>query len=189
MGYQIENFASTEMLDLQLRHKCICCGKCCKWKGNVFLYPNDISRLIHCLDISQALFLRKYCYLLSWNYDNKIQYRVCLNKRNSLSCVFLKNNRCKIHSYKPLVCKAGPAFWHFITDKKLFSIYYSKCPGFQNRSKQTNISVINTLFMKTWKAEINAFKSNSFDLLAEQLNISLNELKRLPKIKLESLIK
>lgn len=91
------------MKEENFNFECKKCGDCCR-----FGYKNDISGNVVCytgvtLDKDEKEKYkgyhkrhhnRRYKYyqwFLKWNEDN--------------SCIFLENNKCKVHSDKPKVCK------------------------------------------------------------------------------------
>lgn len=92
--------------------ECKKCGKCCRWKGYIFLTPKDIKRISRNLRINSRDFLDIY--------TKKIGIDLVLkDKENSSDCIFLKGNLCRIENFKPEQCQKFP--FH----------YDPRCPGFK----------------------------------------------------------
>jgi len=95
--------------------ECIKCGKCCKWKGYVFLNKSDIKRMSDSItDGDEHEFLDKYTRTI-----NKVKDVVLINKPESKECIFLEDNECSIYKNKPEQCNEFPVS------------YTRECPGFR----------------------------------------------------------
>lgn len=101
--------------------ECKKCGACCKWEGVVVLNPDDIRRIANYLTIDDEKFITGY----TKEDDNKT---VLKNKPESSSCIFLKDDRCKIWDVKPRQCAEFP--------KK----YDKRCPGFNIDNRSASMS-------------------------------------------------
>ena len=94
--------------------ECVKCGKCCKWKGYVFLSDQDVKDLANGLtDGDKNECLDKYTRTL-----DKGKYLVLKDKPDSRECTFLENNECSIYEIRPEQCKLFPVN------------YTEECPGF-----------------------------------------------------------
>ena len=85
---------------------------CCKNMGidrRVIIFPQDAKKISNHLNLTLKEFLQKYCY----NEPEKINKTKTidvyyLNYTKDKDCVFLENNLCSIHNFKPVQCKEGP---------------------------------------------------------------------------------
>lgn len=98
---------------------CSRCGDCCKVPANytfinVVLCNKDIINISYGLQISVREFIDKYC-ILKELYLDKVYKRYFL-KAGIGSCVFLVNNNCLIHEFKPLQCHLAPELFFQKTD-------------------------------------------------------------------------
>jgi hypothetical protein len=94
--------------------ECIKCGRCCKWKGYVFLSKPDVTSMANALtDEDENEFLDQYTRML-----DKGKYLVLKDKPDSRECMFLENNECSIYKIRPEQCKIFPVS------------YTEECPGF-----------------------------------------------------------
>ncbi len=96
------------------------CGKCCYGKG-IKLKDEEIKRIADFLKMTEDEFKKKYCEEKRGRYELKTD--------NSNFCIFLENNRCKIHPVKPYVCKLWPFFPALLSDKEEWEMAKSACPG------------------------------------------------------------
>jgi Fe-S-cluster containining protein len=94
-----------EILKLSKPCFCIACNHGCKL-GSGYLVENDKKNIADFLNLSikelENNYLEKKLLL------NKTVYRPKLIKKNKMpygQCIFFKNQRCSIHSVKPLECK------------------------------------------------------------------------------------
>lgn len=97
---------------------CNSCGSCCK-HFNINITHLDIERiLVHRPDLKVLDFVD---FSYSEDKDDNESFISTYGKRqitlkheaNSKGCVFLKDNMCSIHTFKPLVCRV----WPFSYDK------------------------------------------------------------------------
>ncbi|MFH1404012.1 MAG: YkgJ family cysteine cluster protein [Candidatus Altiarchaeota archaeon] len=95
----------------RVRHefKCTCCGNCCRFRITP-VTPEDVKRLA---DAGETGF--------SASVDGEGSL-----KRVNGRCVFLKDDKCRVHGHRPAVCREFPFYrlygiW-FCTDSRM-------CPG------------------------------------------------------------
>lgn len=92
--------------------ECSCCSKCCRHvKNSIPLESLDVFRLAQfltpqrCLSIDEVL--TRYAEILL--IDECGYFTYCLKTTGSDdSCIFLKENRCSIHTVKPRACRTYP---------------------------------------------------------------------------------
>ncbi|HEY7818593.1 MAG TPA: YkgJ family cysteine cluster protein [Vicinamibacteria bacterium] len=104
------------------------CGKCCTndREGSVFVEPADIETLARKLSMTPRAFALAYT----------VREEGCdleLRKTGEGHCVFLSDNRCRVHEAKPLQCRAYPflPLDGFTPIESAFTWNYEKkfCPG------------------------------------------------------------
>lgn len=156
------------------RHRCEQCGACCRWSGHVFLYRDDVRRLANRLDLSIPIFLNQYCVVVKWMAHGRGQYRIGLARDIAgTGCVFLKDSRCSVHDFKPLMCKAGPAGWPWIADPKSFWMYAERSPSFDHDEGSLSVDAADRWFARTRRAELTARKATSLAALAAVYGLPL----------------
>lgn len=101
--------------------ECVKCGACCKWEGVVVLTPEDIKRIAEHLSVDENEFLDKYT-------KKHGKDTVLINKSESSSCIFLKDNKCSVWDVKPKQCADFP--------KK----FDKRCPGFHIENRSASMS-------------------------------------------------
>ncbi|MBD3343228.1 MAG: hypothetical protein GF353_29295 [Candidatus Lokiarchaeota archaeon] len=134
---------------------CEMCGGCCKGfdEGEVFLYSDDLARLIKYLNVKQRKynlkkFAREYLKLVDtsfyWkepgakrgkNYNFQALGFKFIGKDEH--CEFLdQNNTCTVHEARPFQCKAFPIGWNMlIASFSKFKNYSRKCPALRKSLK------------------------------------------------------
>lgn len=160
--HSIGDFATLPMLEALSRHRCTGCGECCRWPGQVFLYPDDLKRISAQLSMSTKEFLLSQCVVLKWDWQGRSQFRIALaRKADNSGCVFLKGGLCSIHGFKPLMCTAGPSGWPWIREPKFFWYYVASSPSFRNEAGTLSLAESNQYFVATRRAEIVASQATS----------------------------
>lgn len=101
--------------------ECVKCGACCKWEGVVVLTPEDIKRIAEHLSVNESEFLEEYT-------KKHGKDTVLINKPESSSCIFLKDNECSVWDVKPKQCADFP---------KRFD---KRCPGFHIENRSASMS-------------------------------------------------
>ena len=175
----IRQFASSETLGFLERHKCQACGRCCCWPGNVFLYPADVSRVATWLRLTQGELFVSFCRIVWWFWKGQRQYRVC-PRHTGNDCAFLEDGLCSIHAVKPLVCRAGPAGWHWVSNASIFSSYVRHCPGFRGQEPQ-DLGEVSSVFTDSWQAEYDESKNRTLGTLGSRHGVSLKTVSGLPR--------
>jgi Fe-S-cluster containining protein len=179
---EIEVYAENRVLRTLSQHKCVGCGECCRWPGQVVLYADDVETIADHLSLTKEQFLLGFCKVVWWDRDNERQFRIAL-VRQGQGCAFLDGSLCSIHKFKPLVCKAGPAGWSWIANPQDFWSYAKKSPSFQHPEGTTPSEESNRWFLATWDNELAVSKASSLTKLAQILQVSEEVLSRLPQSK------
>jgi Fe-S-cluster containining protein len=121
-----------------IKFECKKCGQCCKNTSpdmTVPLYVKEIGNIADYLGLSKAAFIDKYCNLV----HDKYIFRDCTITEPGIelkkgpdngSCVFLKDNLCRIHAVRPFLCEIGPFNIEFMSNIKEYKKFQSYCCGF-----------------------------------------------------------
>lgn len=90
--------------------KCQRCGGCCKYRGDISLFPHDIPRLAKYLGMSCGdEFLTKYAIKEEVPDKPNLYKYVIKDKGDKMkTCIFYENNKCRIHPVKPPACFMFP---------------------------------------------------------------------------------
>ena len=96
--------------------ECTKCGDCCKGfseEEGVVLFPFEINHLAVNLGISEEEFKARFCTSKNIEIEGKQVCFFYLKYDKDGACLFLENNACSIHAFKPLQCQRGPFgfFW------------------------------------------------------------------------------
>lgn len=81
--------------------KCQNCGNCCKFKGYVYVTPEEIQKIAAYLNIFIFDFMNKY------TVKKNNQYLISSPIFNP-TCFLDENNRCKIYPVRPKSCQTYP---------------------------------------------------------------------------------
>jgi len=125
------------------RFKCQRCGRCCKGKGEgfVFLFGNEKEKICDSLKVTDKQFMEKYAEEIEAEYrifdDSLIptQKKIFLpsvvlkQDDNDGECVFLSDERCKIYAERPNQCRTWPTWRVVMTNRRGFNNAKKKCPG------------------------------------------------------------
>jgi len=147
--------------------KCTKCGDCCRWDGEVRITQDDGRRLSEHLDVDTEDFYSQFCKEISGKKFLK-------NKKNKTDCIFLEDNECSVHEFKPEQCASYP------------KNYEERCPGFQlNRGKpmsgyDSKVADMNSRFssLQSYEKEVisNLFRDLKSDSrIASVANSVINE--------------
>ena len=178
---ELEAYVSPETIALLKRHRCAMCGECCRWAGYVYVSPDDIDVIATTTKVPYGSTFNTCCMLIHWKWNGVQQYRIALRRRREDgACVFLRRNQCGINGIKPLVCRAGPAGWHWLSRKPFFQYYVDHCPGFHlDNRRRSMMDPANELFMETWRLDANLSHLLTLDSLAEFYRMDVKELHQL----------
>jgi Fe-S-cluster containining protein len=87
--------------------QCVQCGVCCRTQKVVLLTLADVFRMAEKLNMRPAAFYRRYC-MKSDRFGEGL-LRIYL--KTDGGCPFLKEKRCSVHDFKPMVCARSPFYY------------------------------------------------------------------------------
>jgi Fe-S-cluster containining protein len=96
------------------------CTNCCTQDGDVFLNPEDVTRIARHLNVSESEFGARYC-------ESDGDLRLTIPDGNQ--CHFLAGGGCSIHEVKPLQCRTFPFWPEFVKAKRTWKNLGKLCPG------------------------------------------------------------
>ncbi len=105
--------------------ECNQCGKCCRARGDVVLYPMDIIRISKFLNISCNEFINNYTQTYDW-YGILSQIAIKSKEDKQSTCIFLdeKIMKCEIYDVRPIACSNFP---FSLIDEINFSVQIVPC--------------------------------------------------------------
>jgi Fe-S-cluster containining protein len=108
-----------------VRFRCIKCGICCgdtkKKTRHVLLLKTEIEQIAEATSQLITQFAVEINGMGPYSYEMK-------KRVENGKCVFLENNRCRIYSLRPLVCRFYPFELDSCGGKNSFS-FTEECPG------------------------------------------------------------
>ena len=117
-----------------LRFECQKCGACCIGKGWVYLAEIDILSLMEGLDITREE--------LEINYLVKNVGMYLLAHRSDDRCIFLEEDKCIVHDFKPYQCKSFP-FWRiYIRSRENWDNASRRCVGINKGKLHSQAEVL-----------------------------------------------
>lgn len=134
----------------EVSFKCNNCGKCCRYRGDIVLYPMDIIRISNFLNISCKDFLTEYT--MTFECPTILSQIVIQSKKDKLlTCVFLdeKNMKCKIYEARPIACSNFP---FILLNENNYAVQMVPCvQDFNKGSKVIDLLMQNPHFLSEKK--------------------------------------
>lgn len=96
------------------RMPCKGCGRCCKEEPTIGLFPSDIYRISKALGMTMIEFNDRYLAgivsigKVQDEKGNKIADSHAFGLKLDHGCPFQANDKCGIHAFKPVICRAYP---------------------------------------------------------------------------------
>jgi Fe-S-cluster containining protein len=93
---------------------CKGCGRCCKEEPKIGLFPSDVHRISRALKMTLAEFNDRYLDgivnigRVQDEKGNKVSDSYAFGFKLDNGCPFLVDNKCDIHAFKPVICRAYP---------------------------------------------------------------------------------
>ncbi|NHJ19297.1 MAG: YkgJ family cysteine cluster protein [Candidatus Lokiarchaeota archaeon] len=139
----------SKALENGIEFSCQMCGECCRGfdEGEVYLYQEDIERLIKSLNLTKKSELKKFAktYLkvvddsFLWKEPGAERGRTYRYKSLGFKfrgddehCQFLIDKICSIHEARPFQCRCFPFWQMLVSNRKNFINYSKKCPGLKD---------------------------------------------------------
>ncbi|MEW6658627.1 MAG: YkgJ family cysteine cluster protein [Thermodesulfobacteriota bacterium] len=100
--------------------QCQQCGDCCAGRGGIFVRPEEVAAMAAFLEMDEGEFSRRYVEPSSLGNRLAIAAGVC---------VFMEDNRCRVHPVKPFICLQWPFLPALLVDAEEFEGAKGACPG------------------------------------------------------------
>ncbi|MGB9759552.1 MAG: YkgJ family cysteine cluster protein [Thermoproteota archaeon] len=105
MSYNLKNvYEDLPLVKKGTTFSCLRCGRCCKFEVVVSELELKIIEEKYPEKVKEVERIRK-CKQISYGL-----YSLLFSTGKHSECIFLKNNLCTIHDYKPALCKLYPFF-------------------------------------------------------------------------------
>ncbi|HEY3274897.1 MAG TPA: YkgJ family cysteine cluster protein [Methanocella sp.] len=105
--------------------RCTQCGVCCSTQKVVLLTLADVFRIAEKLGLRPAAFYRRYC-MKSERFNDEGLTRIYL--KTDGGCPFLKERRCSVQDFKPVVCARSP-FYYIESSLAVLKVVGTIVPG------------------------------------------------------------
>jgi len=136
----------SKTLEKGIEFSCQMCGACCRGfdEGEVYLYLEDILRLVQHLGLKGNSGLRKFAVKYLKAIDNSFYWKEPKVERGKTykfktlgfkftgddeRCSFLVDNQCQVHLHRPFQCRCFPFWQILVSSPKNYVNYSKKCPG------------------------------------------------------------
>ncbi len=100
---------------------CRQCGKCCHGEKGILVTSEEAERLAAFLGLTLQELHRDY--LITSSLGPQVATR-------NGACVFLEDNRCRVHPVKPRICRQWPFLPALLEHADEFEAAREACPGF-----------------------------------------------------------
>lgn len=131
-----------------LPFQCTQCGECCRARGAYqFVYVGKEERraLARFLGLDSAAFTRRY------TVRDPSGYRTL--RFSGGACIFLRDNRCRVHPAKPVQCRTWPFWPELLRSRAVYAReVQSLCPG-SRRGPRTDAAEIRRQMQETRHSE------------------------------------
>ena len=109
-----------------LNFECQRCSACCRHEpGYVFLSRNDLDKMSVELNLSEKLFLEKYCRTIDLGGIK----RISLIEKANFDCIFWSENGCEVYKARPVQCRTYPFWITYLEDEESWNDLAADCPG------------------------------------------------------------
>lgn len=99
---------------------CRQCGDCCVGRGGIFVRPHEVEEMAALLEMTPEGFSSRYVEVSAQGARLTIENGVC---------VFLEDNRCRMHPVKPFICRQWPFLPALLVDADELEQAKGACPG------------------------------------------------------------
>jgi hypothetical protein len=101
---------------------CRQCGECCRGKGGILVTPEEARQLAAFLALPLEEF--QACYLVASPLGAQVAAPEGV-------CIFLTDNRCRVHPVKPHICRQWPFLPVLLADPEELEHAKGACPGIE----------------------------------------------------------
>jgi hypothetical protein len=112
-----------------------CDGHCCSGAGQIYIFNEDIERLMKHFSVDLETFIDTYCKVeetASKSHPAKWLPIIMIKEQEEIEgkpCIFLENGLCAVHVARPFQCRGFP-FWFMNTKtKSAWEKLAETCPG------------------------------------------------------------
>jgi len=106
--------------------QCQQCGDCCAGRGGIFVRPEEVTAMAAFLGLEEEEFCVRFLEHSAQGARLAIQDGVC---------VFVADNRCRVHPVKPFICRQWPYLPILLVDEEEFEAAKGACPGLNPEGK------------------------------------------------------
>jgi Fe-S-cluster containining protein len=100
--------------------ECQQCGDCCNGRGGIYVKPQEVEDMAAFLGLDVEEFISRYVDCSAQGSHLGVQDGVC---------VFMEDNRCRVHPVKPFICRQWPFFPALLLDPEELEYAKGACPG------------------------------------------------------------
>lgn len=118
-----------------------CFNRCCR-NLNLFLYPYDVLRLKHRLNLSSGDFLDRHVDVVLRSGDFFPEVLLRMNEDAEKTCPFLTENGCAVYSDRPDTCRHFPVEYGRIHDENTGEarlVHFFRTPDFCQGEKEPTV--------------------------------------------------
>ncbi|MBM4273754.1 MAG: YkgJ family cysteine cluster protein [Deltaproteobacteria bacterium] len=100
--------------------QCQQCGECCAGKGGIYATRDEVAAMAGFLGLSEEDFL--------FHYVEESPMGPRLGTADG-ACVFVEDNRCRVHPVKPRICREWPFLAPLLQYPEELEYAKGACPG------------------------------------------------------------
>ncbi len=173
-----------KVLSNGVRFTCEQCGNCCRAEGEIYIYSDDVKRILKCLNLKTKEqieeFSKQYLKIVNDNYEwfdkktgilKTYKFKTLALKWDLKTgvCVFLNESKsCLVYKARPFQCDCFPFWQVLISDEDYYTNYSKSCKGLQSgKGRQFSPEEIIKWARKEQKREEKyflKFKRDQFDI-------------------------
>ncbi|MFP4194848.1 MAG: YkgJ family cysteine cluster protein [Desulfosalsimonas sp.] len=125
-----------------------CFNQCCR-NLNLFLYPYDVIRLKHCLEISSEEFIDTYTHVVLRKGSHFPHVLLAMAENAEKTCPFLTDEGCRVYPDRPQTCRAYPVEQAvYFKEGRPRLLHYFRPPEFCKGPEQNRFWTV-----KSWESE------------------------------------
>ena len=129
-----------------IHFQCTECGECCRGApGQVYVSGEEIQRLAAETGCTPEAFVASHCRPIPGGFS-------LLEKENG-ECIFLENDRCRVHHCKPMQCATFPFWTHNLRSEARWLQTCRHCEGIGQGRLYTREDILRILNHQTSAVE------------------------------------